>query len=272
MVIPLLSEFLEYGKGDNERNKQDCELRAFYRLTERLKRYFPRLPVLLLLDGLYASGPVMQHCFQYGWEFMIVLQDKELPTVWAEFEGLKPLQKKNHRTHTWGKRNQRFSWVNSIEYEFAKDGKKHFINVHLVVCEEDWKEVDSSGKPIQKSSHHAWLSSQPLSYHNVHELCNLGARYRWGIEAGFLVEKHQGYQYEHAFALNWNAMKGYHLLMRMAHLFNTLARFARHMAEFYKTLGVRPFIAFIRQTCSGPWLNAERIHAIFNRPFQLRFE
>jgi len=32
----------------------------------------------------------------------------------------------------------------------------------------------------------------------VHTRCNLGARYRWGIEGAFLVEKHQGYSYEHA--------------------------------------------------------------------------
>jgi hypothetical protein len=29
---------------------------------------------------------------------------------------------------------------------------------------------------------------------SAHERCNLGARHRWGVEAGFLVEKHQGYQ------------------------------------------------------------------------------
>lgn len=53
---------------------------------------------------------------------------------------------------------------------------------------------------------------------NVHERCNLGARHRWGIETGFLVEKHHGYSYEHCFAYHWNAMKGYHALMRLAHL------------------------------------------------------
>jgi hypothetical protein len=57
-----------------------------------------------------------------------------------------------------------------------------------------------------------------------------------------------------------------------AHLFNTLARFARHLSELYRTLGVRPTISFIRQTCSGPWLNAERVLAILSRPFQLRLE
>ncbi|MBK7237642.1 MAG: hypothetical protein IPI02_19270 [Sterolibacteriaceae bacterium] len=41
MVIPLMSEFLDYQHGDTEQNKQDCELRAFHRLAERIKRPFP---------------------------------------------------------------------------------------------------------------------------------------------------------------------------------------------------------------------------------------
>jgi hypothetical protein len=100
----------------------------------------------------------------------------------------------------------------------------------------------------------------------------LGARYRWGIEAGFLVEKCQGYHYEHAFALDWNAMKGYHYLMRMAHLFNTLARFARHLKALYAELGVRGAIAFIRQSCAAPWLDPGRVRALLSQPFQLQLE
>ena len=52
LTIPLLSEFLSYGEGDPDDHKQDCERKAFKRLAERLKEYFKRLPILLLLDGL----------------------------------------------------------------------------------------------------------------------------------------------------------------------------------------------------------------------------
>jgi len=34
----------------------------------------------------------------------------------------------------------------------------------------------------------------------LQERCNLGARYRWGIEISLQVEKRQGYHYEHAFS------------------------------------------------------------------------
>jgi hypothetical protein len=77
---------------------------------------------------------------------------------------------------------------------------------------------------------YAWISSRPISQLNVHTRCNLGACYRWEIEAGFLMEKLQGYSYEHAVAKNWNVMKGYHYLMRLVHLFNILVRFSKELA------------------------------------------
>jgi hypothetical protein len=271
MVIPLLSAFLEYAKGDTENNKQDCEQRAFHRLSERLKGLFPRLPVLLLLEGLYANGPVMLRCRQSHWQFMSVLQDKHLPSVWEEFESLQPLQPESTLERTWGDRHQRFFWVNAIDYAFTHAGRRR-LSLHVVVCEETWEALDEHSETVMKTARHAWLSSRPLDRRNVHERCNLAARSRWGIEAGFLVEKHQGYHYEHAFALNWNAMKGYHYLMRLAHLFNTLARFARHLKALYAQLGVRPTIAFIRQSCAAPWLNPERMRALLSEPFQLQLE
>jgi hypothetical protein len=270
LVIPLLSEFLEYAKGDTTADKQDCELRAFARLSARIKGLFPRLPILLLLDGLYANGPVMQRCRQSHWQFMIVLKDQDLSTVWEEFYALHAVQPDGCQRH-WGERRQRFSWVNDIDYAFSNQGR-HCLRVHVVVCEETWETIDAQGARLTKTARHAWLSSQPLNRDNVHERCNLGARHRWGIEAGFLVEKHQGYQYEHAFALDWNAMKGYHCLMRLAHLFNTLARFARHLRDLYRQLGVRGAIAFIRASCAAPWLDPARMRRLLAQPLQLQLE
>ena len=90
------------------------------------------------------------------------------------------------------------------------------------------------------------------------------------MEGAFLVEKHQGYAYEHLFAKQYNAMKGYHYLMRMAHLLNTLARFSRELAELFSTLGVQAAIGFIRNTLTGPWLDPKEIAQRLGRPFRLR--
>jgi len=270
MVIPLMSQFLEYQPDHGEQSKQDCEQKAFHRLAARIKEAFPRLSIMLLLDGLYPNGPIMDRCRNYHWDFMIVLKDDSLPSAWEEYHGLKGYQDENQKRQNWGERRQHFQWVNQIRYEFGANGKK-YIDINVVLCRERWEEVDPKTlKIVPKTMKYAWISSRPISRLNVHTRCNLGARYRWGIEAGFLVEKHQGYSYEHAFAKNWNAMKGYHYLMRLAHLFNTLARFSKELAELFTTLGVQAAIGFIRNTLTGPWLDPQDIEQRLNRPFRLR--
>ena len=272
MTIPLLSEFLSYAEGDREANKQDCELKAFQRLAQRIKHYFPRLPIRVLLDGLYPNGPVMALCRSYHWQFMIVLQDDSLTTVWEEYRGLRQLERHNQLNHKWGNRNQYFEWVNNIEYRYENNDRKK-QTVHVVTCQESWEEVEpESGKIVQKSSRHAWISSEVLSGKNVHEFCNLGARHRWGIENSFLIEKHHGYQYEHAFSHNWNAMKGYHFLMRLSHLINLLAQKTALLAKLVESRGVRGLIQFLRETCKSPWLDANRISALSAIPCQLRLD
>lgn len=143
MVIPLLSEILCYTQGDNDKNKQDCEQRAFKRLAERLKKSFRCLSIMVLLDGLYANGPVMEICRKNHWDFMIVLKDDSLPCVWEEVNALKDLQPENRFEQKWEDRWQRFEWVNDIEYWYtcAETKKKMKQRVHVVICEEIWEEI-----------------------------------------------------------------------------------------------------------------------------------
>jgi hypothetical protein len=197
MVIPLMSEFLEYETGEGEQSKQDCESKAFHRLAARIKEAFPRLPMMLLLDGLYPNGPIMERCRSYHWDFMIVLKNGSLPSVWEEYYSLMREQEENRMQQNRGERRQHFQWVNPIRYYFGPNAKKS-VDIHVVVCKEQWEEVDpDTSEIVTVENQHAWISSRPLSRLNVHTRCNLGARYRWGIEGAFLVEKHQGYSYEH---------------------------------------------------------------------------
>ena len=272
MVLPLASEFLDYTQGDTNNDKQDCETRAFRRLAARMKRDFPRLPIMVLLDGLYPNGPIMEICRKNKWQFMIVLQDKSLPSVWEEYNGLKQLEPNNCLQLVWGNRRQVFRWVNGIEYGYGPNQRKR-QKLHVVVCEESWEEIcQDTGEAETKTSRHAWVSSKPLNKSNLHERCNLGARHRWGIETGILVEKRHGYQYEHCFSHNWNAMRGYHALMRLGHLFNVLAHHSEALAKTVRELGARGFVRFVRETMAGPWLIAQEVRRRMEAPFQLRLE
>ena len=67
-------------------------------------------------------------------------------------------------------------------------------------------------------------------------------------------------------------MKGYHFLMRLGHLLNTLAQNTARLARFVRSRGRRGLIQFLRETCTGPWLNATRIQLLLASPCQLRLE
>jgi len=270
LSIPVMSEFLTYEGNGSGDSKQDCELKAFNRLSERLKDKFPALRIMLLLDGLYANGPVAQRCRQYHWQYMIVLKDGALPTVMREFEALSELESKQRHTMTWNGRTQRFRWINDIEYEYGPNGRNR-THLHVVECLEQWYEIEKgSSQEIEKSSRHVWISSVPLTRWNLHERCNLGARARWTIETSFLVEKRHGYQYEHCFSYDWNAMKGYHYLMQLGHMFNVMAQYSGDMTRIIKDSGVRGLIRFVRESIASPWLDDLWLKEKFAAPFQLR--
>ena len=92
---------------------------------------------------------------------------------------------------------------------------------------------------------------------------------RTGIEINILIEKHHGYNYEHCFSYDWKAMKGYHYLMRLAHLINVLAEYSESLVSYIKGKGIRNIILFIRNTLSGPWMQGD-IEKRILAPCQLR--
>ena len=81
-------------------------------------------------------------------------------------------------------------------------GATDACEVHAAGCTEKWVE---SGK--EQKADWIWVSGGPLMAKNIVNRCNRAARHRWGIEEHFLIEKHHGYQCEHDFSRNWNALK-----------------------------------------------------------------
>ena len=75
---------------------QDCERKAFIRLADKLKQSFPRLPICLLVDGLYPYQKFFETCSNNNWVFISTFKDGNLPSVWDEINGLLPLMKNNH--------------------------------------------------------------------------------------------------------------------------------------------------------------------------------
>jgi len=212
LALSLMTEFVE-NPGPNP-TKQDCELKAFYRLADDLKAAFPRLPIVLTLDGLYANGSVFDLCRRHGWGFMIVLKDKDLPSVNEEFASLCPLQPGNRLTWITGKHKeirQDFRWVEDISYSDSAD-REHCLSV--MECLET--KPNTQGRP--ETTKFKWVTNLKVTKSNVAALANQGGRIRWKIEnEGFNAQKNGGYGLEHAYTTNPTSAKIFYLLLQIAH-------------------------------------------------------
>lgn len=60
IIISIGTEFIE--NESEEVSKQDCELNAAKRLLEKIKKSYPRLPICIQGDALYAAEPFMRLC------------------------------------------------------------------------------------------------------------------------------------------------------------------------------------------------------------------
>ncbi len=269
LSIPLLSEYLSMNNNQliSQVSKADCELNAFERLAERLKEHFPRLKIIVFMDALYATQGVMGILDKYRWEYIINFSKNKL-------KHFAKLLNKNRskklmipsQSHYRGRR-QEFYWKNNIEY-----GYDWQLSINLVACLERREEANTlTGTLEVKYSEHAWISSIPLSIDNVHELLNLGARKKEAIEDSINTEKNRGYQYKHLFSHNWNAMKGFHLLMRLGHAMNALSQFAKKLKKYIKENGVNATLNFIKETLFSPWLPDQWFKDQHKQTPQLRF-
>jgi len=268
-AFSLMSEFIE-NPGDKT-TKQDCELNAFYRLTERLKIRFPRLPILLSMDGLFAGGPTFDLCRRYGWKFMIVLKDDDLPSVNEEFDALSKLQPENRLAWRTGKEaqiKQLFRWVDDIAYV---DSLKKEHSLSAIECLET--KPDKEGQ--KKTTKFKWVTNCHVSSKNVTTLSSDGGRMRWKIEnEGFNVQKKGGYALEHAYTNNPNSAKVFYLLLQIAHLLAQLLYKANLLKrDFPAGFGSAKNLAF---RLLEAWRNARTTKAdiaiTLQKRFQIRFD
>jgi hypothetical protein len=208
LALSVGTEFVENPRRDDQSDddyKQDCELKGAYRLLPRLRDQFPRLPICLLLDGLYANDPIFTLCQRHRWHFLIILKEGSLPSVYDEFQRLIPLRPDQSRIAYKDRDRQVVRWVNDIAYQTHRLGVLECV------------ETPADGS---EPTRWLWVTNIPITRENAVALANQGGRQRWRIEnEGFHVQKHGGYAMEHAYAKDPTAAKNFYLLLQIAHLF-----------------------------------------------------
>jgi len=201
MALSVVSEFIE-NADDGYYEKQDCELKAFYRLAPKLKSSFPRMKILLLLDGLYANQYVINICEKYGWEYLIVFKDGSLPKLYEEANR----QRKRYSQKKLQTKTQSFAWVHNLDYE------EHTL--HAIFA----NDLNDPG-----NGKFEFITDIRPNPRTIEKLINKGGRRRWKIEnEGFNAQKTGGYKLEHGYGRNSYAWKNYYYLLQLAHLLNQL--------------------------------------------------
>ncbi len=218
--VSIATEWLENPEG-GEYEKQDCERKGFIRLAAKLKEYYPRLPMLILADGLYPYEGFIALCRANQWSYCVTFKDGNLPTVWEEVLELKLLQSQNTRQEVHyqpdGKTvTQVFHWVTGVDY------KGHKLN--WLSCEESITTTKKeAAKEQPETTRFVHITDLSIDVQTVDDTSATG-RLRWKIEnEGFNTLKNGGYGMEHQYARkSYQALKNYYQFMQMAHLINQL--------------------------------------------------
>lgn len=204
-AISLASEWIE---NPDDYNKQDSEQKAFGRLAAKLRELYPRLPIVILADGLYPNAPFFTTCKTHDFRFITTLKDGSLKLLWEEIDLERLMHPGNTRkvSHPQKKREQTHSWLSGLEH------RGHPLS--WVEC------VEESGTERKRF---VYVTDIEASFDNVIELAASG-RMRFKIEnEGFNELKNRGYELSHKYSRgSLEALKNYVCLMHMAHFMNQL--------------------------------------------------
>jgi len=222
LCVSLASEFIENTPGlDFE--KQDCEQKAFVRLARKIKKYFPRLPICILADGLYPNNTVFDVCAKNNWYFIITLKDGNLKTVQTEINLLRATAKEQVvcRADKCSRTTLQYSYLNEIEYAGN--------NYSWVECIETILNTKTKVAQIQKFT---YITNIRQNKDNVVTTADSG-RLRWKIEnEGFNTQKNSGYGLEHKYSrISYPAMQNYYHILQIAHAINQLVERKKEVVE-----------------------------------------
>ena len=225
VVISLGTEFIENEKENVE--KQDCELNAARRLMKKIKQEYPRLPICIQGDALYAAESIMELCNKkYNWKYIFTQKTSRQKLLYESYEWIKRGEG-TEQIQSLCKERGSGCYANHVE---KVAGKKEVMNIFEYEYEE--KKEDVKRHTIRFS----WITNIELTKRNLEEMIITG-RGRWKIEnEGFNNQKNGVYRIEHLNSRNSNAMKNHYLLTQIADI----------LMQLYLTWN--PYIKELKQT------------------------
>lgn len=239
-MISIDTEFVE--NEDENVDKQDCEIRAFYRMAERIKKEYPKLAIIISGDALYACEPVIRTCINNKWEYILRLKEERQKLLVEEIKGLEKAEEVKE-----------IRYWNNIKYGEVKFEKQ--ANV-----------IKYYEKKKEKVTEFMWLTSFKITEKNKEKMVYYG-RQRWKIEnEGFNMQKNGTFDIEHVYSNNYNAMKAHYFFIQFAH---TIRQLLEKGIKYVKELkmSIKEVSVTITQTLTHKIANLTK-----HNKMQLRFE
>ena len=184
-IVPLMPEFITPQDGAE---KQDCERLAARRWFEQHHARLAPLRPVYLGDDLFACQPIAAMVQDGGGDFIFTCKEGSHKALHDFIAGAEPFRhdkkvRKGKKTSTF-----RYRWFEAVPLRDSQDA----MPVNWI----GFEVADARGRVTYSM---AWVTSLPVTSHNVAEIVDCG-RTRWKIEnEGFNVMKNHGYEFEHNF-------------------------------------------------------------------------
>lgn len=242
IVISIDSEFIENSEILNEKQKQDCEIKAFKRMVKRIKHNYPKYKFIITGDALYAADTIIKICNKHEWKYIFNLKPDRLKEINESFEGnivlLNEVNIPNYYLST------------NIKY------KEHNLNV--------FKYIETKNK---KTTTFRYITNLSVNNENIEEIVAMGRR-RWKIEnEGFYTQKHRTFNITHLNSRNDTAMKNHYFFIQFAHTIRQLLEQGNHLTKSLK-LKIKEVSSFLLKTLTSTNSDLNNLET----SFQLRFD
>ena len=225
IVISLDSEFIENENMLTEKQKQDCETKAFKRMVIRIKKNYPKYKFIITGDALYSTTPIINICKKYNWLYIFNLKPDRLKDINEQFE-------------------------DNINYKNETSISNYYLSKNIIFNKNKLNVIKFIEKKKNKEIIFRYITNLDVKDSNVKEIVIL-ARKRWKIEnVGFYNQKHRVFNITHLNSRNDNAMKCHYFFIQIAHTIRQLLEQGNILTKSLK-LKIKEVSAFLLKTLTS---------------------
>ena len=225
IVISLDSEFIENENMLTEKQKQDCETKAFKRMVIRIKKNYPKYKFIITGDALYSTTPIINICKKYNWLYIFNLKPDRLKDINEQFE-------------------------DNINYKNETSISNYYLSKNIIFNKNKLNVIKFIEKKKNKEIIFRYITNLDVKDSNIKEIVIL-ARKRWKIEnVGFYNQKHRVFNITHLNSRNDNAMKCHYFFIQIAHTIRHLLEQGNILSKSLK-LKIKEVTAFLLKTLTS---------------------